>query len=68
MLTMLFPRACTWCNGDVYLDRDRLGMCLKCLRCGRERVIPEDWLEVDEDRQTSPPSAIRRPGSRVSAS
>ena len=65
MLAMLFPGACTWCNGDLFLDRDHLGMCLKCLQCGRERVIPEDWLEADDDRQTSPPSAVHTPGSRV---
>ena len=68
MLAMLILRACTWCNGDVYLDRDHLGMYLKCLQCGRERVIPEDWLEVDDDRQTSPPSGAQKPGSRVDGS
>ena len=68
MLAMLIPRACTWCDGDLYLDRDHLGMYLKCLRCGRERVIPEDWLEVDDDRQASPPSAVQKPGSRVDGS
>ncbi len=63
MPAMLFPRACTWCNGDLYLGRDHLGMCLKCLRCGRDRVIPEDWIEVDDDRQTTPPSAVHEPGT-----
>ncbi len=68
MLAMLFPRACTWCDGDLYLGRDHLGTYLKCLRCGRERVIPEDGLEVDDDRQTSPLSGVKKPGSRVDVS
>jgi len=64
VLAMLFPGACTWCNGDLFLERDHLGMCLKCLQCGRERVIPEDRREADGDRPTSPPSTVRTPGSR----
>ncbi len=68
MPAMLFPRACTWCDGDLYLDRGHLGMYLKCLRCGRERAIREDWLEADDDRQTSPAQAVQKPGSRAGAS
>lgn len=68
MLAMLFPRACTWCNGDLFLERDHLGMYLKCLQCGRERVIPEDWLEADDDRPTSPPPAVHTPGNRADGS
>ena len=68
MLAMLLLRGCTWCNGDLYLDWDHLGTYLKCLQCGRERVIPEDWLEADDDCQTSPPPAVRAPRSRIDGS
>jgi len=56
---MLYLRACTWCKGDVYLDKDRWGAYLRCLQCGREREVPEGWFEIGNRTRPSPARAAR---------
>ena len=51
MLAVLYLLPCTRCNGDTYLDRDHWGAFLKCLQCGRECVVPDEWVEEDSDPQ-----------------
>ena len=53
VLVMLLPKACMWCNGDLYLDRDRMGLYLKCLQCGRECAAPENLVKTDRDLQAA---------------
>ena len=68
VLAALFLRACTWCDGDMYLDSDHWGAYLKCLQCGRECDAPDHWLDMLDEPGQPPTVAARRPQDEADVS
>ena len=63
---MFWLKSCPRCQGDLYAERDRDGLCVRCLQCGHEltdrqrlRLLPG---QTDQALRVRKPTMLRRPG------